>query len=207
MAETFSLGLTYWPRQTAHNWWRPFDRREAREELAQIAATGFDTARLCLRWEDFQPQPDRVGSAALRALEHTLDAAHEAGLRVVAALFPAALDGSLQVPAWANQSDVIGDLQRTVRFGSLLVVRPASRPPLLYEDRYHPNQTRDLFNDRAMLDAQRYLVREVVGYFGAHPALWAWQLGEGLERVHRPGSAEAIRDWLAVIGEAVRAQA
>src|SRR5262249_20838805 len=60
---------------------------------------------------------------------------------------------------------------------------------------------------RAMRDAQRYLVREVVGYFGAHPALWAWQVGEGLERVHRPGSAEAVHDWLAAIGEAIREQA
>jgi hypothetical protein len=207
MTETFSLGLTYWPRRTGHNWWRAFDRGEAREELAQIAALGIDTVRLGLRWEDFQPQPDRVGSAALHALEHALDAAHEASLRVVAMLFPAALDGSLQVPAWANRSDLIGDLQRSVRFGPLLVVRPAARPPLLYEDRYYPNQTRDLFNDQAMLDAQRYLVREVVGYFGTHPALWAWQLGEGLERVHRPGSAEAVRNWLGIIGEAIRAWA
>src|SRR6185295_2435862 len=132
-----------------------------------------------------------------RALEHALDAAHAAGLRTVAALFPAALDGSLQVPAWANRSDVIGDLQRSIPFGPLLVVRPALQPPLLYEDRYHPNQTHDLFDDQAMLDAQRYLIREVVGYFGAHPALWAWQIGEGLEYVHRPSSAEAVRDWLA----------
>lgn len=207
MAETFSLGVTYWPRRTGHNWWRAFDRGEAREELAQVAALGIDTVRLCLRWEDFQPQPDRVGGAALRALEHALDAAHQAGLRVVAILFPAALDGSLQVPAWANRSDVIGDLQRSVRFGPLLVVRPAVRPPLFYEDRYHSNQTRDLFNDQAALEAQRYLVREVVGYFGTHPALWAWQLGEGLERVHRPGSAEAVREWLGIMSEAAREQA
>ncbi len=204
MPDQFSLGLTYWPRRTAHNWWRMFDRGEAREELEQVAALGFDTVRFCLRWEDFQPQQDRVGSVALRALEHALDAAQAASLRVVAVLFPAALDGSLQMPAWANQGDAIGEIQRAVRLGSLQVVRPALHPPLLYEDGYHPNRTHDPFNDRDMLDAQRYLVREVAGYFDMHPALWAWQIGEGLEYVHRPGSAEAVRYWLGTIAETLR---
>jgi hypothetical protein len=206
MAETFSLGLTYWPRRTAQRWWRAFDRGEAREELSHIAALGCDTVRFCLRWEDFQPAPQRVGSAALRALEQALDAAHESSLRVVAALFPVALDGSLQVPGWANRADMVADLQRTARFGPVLVVRPSAQPPLLYDDTYHPNQMRDPFDNAAMLDAQRYLVREVAGYFGSHPALWAWQLGEGLERAHRPGSAESTRAWYTTIGEALRAQ-
>ena len=206
MAETFSLGLTYWPRRTAQRWWREFDRGETREELQHIAALGCDTVRFCLRWEDFQPAPQRVGSAALRALEQALDAAQEAGLRVVAALFPVAIDGSLQVPAWANRADVIGDLQRTTRFGPVLVVRPSAQPPLLYEDGYHANQMRDPFDSSVMLDAQRYLVREIAGYFGSHPALWAWQLGEGMERAYRPSSAEAVRAWYTTIGETLRAQ-
>jgi hypothetical protein len=205
-AELMSLGLTYWPRRTAHNWWRAFDRAEVREELAHVAALGCDTVRFCLRWEDFHPQPQRVSGVALRLLEQGIDVAHEAGLRVVVSLFPVALDGSLQVPAWANRTDVIGDLQRTMRFGPVLVVQPAAQPPLLYEEGYHANQSRDLFDDPAMLDAQRYFIREVVGYFASHPAVWAWQPGEGLERIHRPGSAEAVRAWFATIGEAIRAQ-
>jgi hypothetical protein len=205
MTEPFSLGLTYWPRRVAHRWWRVFDRSETREELMHIAALGCDTVRFCLRWEDFQPQPQRVGSAAMQALEHALDLAQEAGLRVVAALFPAAIDGSLQIPGWANRTNVVGDLQRTARFGPVLVVRPALQAPVIYEGAYHTNQARDMFDDQTVLDAQRYLVRELVGYFGSHPAIWAWQPGEGLERAHKPGSAEAIHEWLAMIGEAIRA--
>jgi hypothetical protein len=205
MAENFSLGITYWPRRVAHRWWRAFDRSETREELAHIAALGCDTVRFYLRWEDFQPQPQHLNSAAMQALEHALESADAAGLRVVAALFPAAIDGSLQVPAWANRTNIIGDLQRTARFGPVLVIRPTLQAPLLYEGAYHANQTRDMFDDATILDAQRYLVREVVGYFGSHPALWAWQPGEGLERVHKPGSAEAVHEWLAMIGEAIRA--
>jgi hypothetical protein len=204
MSDQFSLGLTYWPRRTAHNWWEQFDRGEVQEELEHIATLGFDTVRFCLRWEVFHPQRDRIGSAAMRALEHALDAAQHAKLRVAAVLFPAALDGSIQVPSWVNRGNIIGELQRAARVGSLRVVRPALQPPVIYEHRYHTNYTHDLFNDRDMLDAQRYFVREVAGYFDQHPALWAWQIGEGLEYVHRPGSAEAVRDWLATISEALR---
>src|SRR6266542_5164363 len=86
--QLFSLGLTYWPRRTAFGWWRAFDRGEAREELAHVAALGCDTVRLCLRWEDFQTGPRRINSGALSNLEHVLDSAQGAGLCVVAALFP-----------------------------------------------------------------------------------------------------------------------
>jgi hypothetical protein len=44
-----------------------------------------------------------------------------------------------------------------------------------------------------------------VGYFGPHPALYAWQLGEGLERVRRPDSAAVAREWFALMAEALRA--
>lgn len=206
MDEAFSLGLTYWPRRTAQRWWSAFDRGEAREELAHIATLGCDTVRFCLRWEDFQPAARRLNSPAMRALEHALDAAQAAGLRVVAALFPVAIGGTLHLPAWANRDDPLADLRRTVQFGPLLVVRPGGQPPLLYEGGYHPNQARDLFADRAMLDAQRYLVREVAGYFGTHPAVRAWQLGEGLERLRNPGAAEAIHEWLAALAETLREQ-
>jgi hypothetical protein len=203
----FSLGLTYWPRRTAFGWWRAYDRGETRDELAHVAALGCSTVRFCLRWEDFQPGPRRVNSAALHALEHALDAAGEAGLRVVAALFPVALGGALQLPSWANGADPLDELRRATRLvGPALIVRPANTPPLLYDGAYRTNKAADLFTDTTVLDAQRYLIREMVGYFGAHPALSAWQIGEGLERVHRPESAGAVHEWFAAMVEAVRAQ-
>ena len=72
-SQPFSLGLTYWPRRSAFGWWQNYDRGATRDELAHVAALGCDTVRLCLRWEDFQPGPQRINSAALRALEHALD--------------------------------------------------------------------------------------------------------------------------------------
>jgi hypothetical protein len=206
-AAPFSIGLTYWPPRTAFGWWRAFDRGEAREELAHVAALGCDTVRFCLRWEDFQPGPRRINGAALRALEHALDAAQGAGLRVIAALFPVALGGALQLPSWANGADPLDELlQATPLIGPALIVRPRGAPPLLYDDGYHTNKANDLYTDAKVLDAQRYLIREVAGYFGPHPALVAWQLGEGLERVHKPAAAAAVHEWFAAMAEALREQ-
>jgi hypothetical protein len=77
---------------------------------------------------------------------------------------------------------------------------------LLYDDRYHSNQTRDLFTTTPILEAQRYLIREVAGYFRSHPALSIWQLGEGLERIRKPASAQAVAEWYGLMSEALREQ-
>jgi hypothetical protein len=205
--ELMSLGLTYWPRRTGQGWWQAFDRGETREELAHVATLGCNTVRFCLRWEDFQPSARRINGAALRALEHALDAAQEAGLGVVAALFPASIGGMLHVPRWANGVDVLDELRSAGRqVGPTIELRPNNEPALLYEGTYHPNQTRDLFSATPILDAQRYLIREVAGYFRSHPALKIWQLGEGLERICKPSSAQAVSDWFATMGEAMREQ-
>ncbi len=203
----FSLGLTYWPRRTGFSWWQAFDRGEVREELAHVATLGCDTVRFCLRWEDFQPGRQRINSGAFNALEHALDTAHVSGLNVVAALFPAAIGGALQVPGWTNSVDVLDELRSAARLvGPTMVLRPNSGPSLLYDGTYHPNQTRDLFRETPILDAQRYLIHEVAGYFRSHPALTIWQLGEGLERIRKPGSAQAVAEWFAAMGEALREQ-
>ncbi|HJZ46809.1 MAG TPA: hypothetical protein VKE41_06570, partial [Roseiflexaceae bacterium] len=205
--QSFSLGLTYWPRRSAFGWWQTYDRGETRDELAHIATLGCDTVRFCLRWEDFQPSPRRVNSAVLRALEHALDTAHETGLGVVAALFPVALGGALQLPAWANGADPIEELRRATRLtGPTVAARPGGAARLLYDGGYRANRANDLFIDARVLEAQRYLIHELAGYFRSHPALRIWQLGEGLERVRTPGSAQAVAEWYAAMGEALREQ-
>lgn len=192
----FSLGLTYWPRRTGYGWWRAFDRGEVREELTHVAALGCDTVRFCLTWDDFQPSPQRLSSAALNALEAALDAAQAAGLRAVAALFPIAIGGALQLPGWANGADPLAMLGPAARLaGNKLVLPPANGPQLLYDGRYRTNIAPDLFADARVLAAQRYQIDELVGYFASHPAIAYWQLGEGAERVRRPAEAAAVARW------------
>jgi sugar phosphate isomerase/epimerase len=204
----FSLGITYWPRRSGYGWWRAFDRGETRDDMAQVAGLGCDTVRFCLRWEDFQPEPRRLNSAALRDFERALDLAGDAGLRVAAVLFPVAIGGQLALPAWASRPDPV-DLMRLI-LGEAAGVRPPVRlngerpaglhpidtPPVIYGDAYHASNAPNLFTDSRLRQAQRYLISEVVGYFASHPALLGWQLGEGLERLHAPASAAAAQEWI-----------
>lgn len=200
---TFSLGITYWPRRTGYAGWKAFDAGATRDELAHIADLGCDTVRLCLRWEDFQPGPARINSRAMRALEHTLDAAQAQRLRVVAVLFAGVMGGVIQIPAWATGISPGPDLALMARFGVPLTTSVA---PVFFEGDYHETTVRDLYRDRQQRTAQRYLIREVVGYFASHPALRAWQIGYDLDRARDPGSSEEAVDWLADLAEYAREQ-
>jgi hypothetical protein len=204
-ASPFSIGLTYWPRRSAYRCWRDYDRGAARDELAHIAALGCDTVRLCLLWEDFQPGPQRLGAPAMRALEQTLDAAGAAGLKAACVLFPVAAAGALMLPAWANGVSVIDEFAGPAIGPSLAVQAPGS-VPALYDGAYRLNYALDMFSYQPVIAAQRYLISEVVGYFSDHPALGAWQIGEGFERVRQPAGDAQVRSWFTSTADAVRAQ-
>ena len=85
----FRLGVNYWPSRSAMSWWRRFDEAEVERDFARIHAVGFDSVRVFLLWEDFQPSPDRVCEHALRRLVAVADAAQRAGLALVPTLFTA----------------------------------------------------------------------------------------------------------------------
>ncbi|GAB4121427.1 MAG: hypothetical protein Fur005_33690 [Roseiflexaceae bacterium] len=202
----FSLGVTYLPRRSGYRWLEVPDRSELRDELAQIADIGCDTIRIALIWEAFQPSPERIGGRAMHALEQALDAAQIANLRVVPLLFPVALDGTLWLPAWANGPSLLDELSGTAGIGPTITIAAAQGPAVFVEGSYRANRARDLFSYRPTLRAQRFLIDQVVGYFGQHPAIWAWQLGEGLERVRRPASAEESRAWYQSMADQLRSR-
>jgi endo-1,4-beta-mannosidase len=62
---TLRLGINYWPISSAMYWWRRFDAAEVAQDFGRIRAAGFNTVRFFLRWEDFQPTPERVVPAML----------------------------------------------------------------------------------------------------------------------------------------------
>lgn len=201
--QPFELGVTYWPRRNAFQLWEANDSGAMHDEFAQIANLGITHLRLQLLWEAFQPGPQRIGSVAFRILEQALDHAQQSGLRVVPVLFPVNIVGALMLPGWANGVSLIDELVE----GNLEQRLPEPNPvAVVCAGSYRINQSPDLFSYRPILRAQRYLIEELVGYFGKHPAISAWQTGEGLEYIHRPGSADAAQRWYASITEAIRAR-
>jgi hypothetical protein len=167
----FSLGVNYWPRSSATAMWRRFDAGEIGEDFARIAALGLDTVRFFLRWDDFQPQPDRVDAAMLDRLETVVTLAAQAGLRTVPVLCCGHAHGANWLPAWALD-------------------RKRPHPPVrtIVGDAEAPYGAADLYAG-ALLDAQLVFARAAGERLRGHPAVCAWDIGHAFSSVREPSRA------------------
>jgi hypothetical protein len=64
-------------------WWSRFDQGEVAADFERIAASGLDSVRVFLTWEDFQPSPDTVDREMLGRLVAVADLAAELGLALI----------------------------------------------------------------------------------------------------------------------------
>jgi endo-1,4-beta-mannosidase len=97
---TFELGVNYWPRRSAMYMWRELDIGEVREEMAQIAAIGFDVVRLFTLAQDFLPRPLCVAGDMVANLVQVVRAAKDAGLKIVPTLVVINMSGKFWWPEW-----------------------------------------------------------------------------------------------------------
>lgn len=188
--DRFTLGVNYWPRRKAVGWWSAFDRVEVAEEFSVVAELGLDVVRVFLLWDDWQPEPDRVDRDRLRALEATLDVAHDHGLGLDVTFFTGHMSGPNWAPRW-----LLDDGPFPSRSGRRTVVSAGKR---------HARSYRNPFVDPIALDAQRRLLREVVGAFRDHPAVWMWNLGNEPDLFAWPPDAARGRTWTADMRAVVR---
>jgi hypothetical protein len=211
MEQPFSLGVGYWPRTRGSSGrtpppysWLNIDYGAVRDELAHIVELGFDTLRLELRWEEFQPAMQRLGSPAMQSLELLLDETQAKGLRAVISLLSGSMAGALALPRWATglrPSDPEAARRLGIRYEA-----PPEGWPLLSEDGYHRSAPRDLYGEREQRQAQGYLVRELIGYFAKHPAVWQWLLGANLFFARQPDNAPQAASWWLGLSNLVRSK-
>jgi endo-1,4-beta-mannosidase len=97
---TFELGVNYWPRRSAMYMWRELDIGEVREEMAQIAAIGFDVVRVFTLAQDFLPKRLCVAGDMVANLVKVVRAAKDAGLKVVPTLVVINMSGKFWWPEW-----------------------------------------------------------------------------------------------------------
>src|SRR5438270_11599204 len=163
-------------------WWSKFDRAEVAADFARIAASGLDSVRVFLTWEDFQPAPDAVDRAMVERLVTVADLAGELGLSLVPTLFTGHMSGVNWIPAWAlGGSD--GDVRfRVVSAGAVV-----------------ESGLRNWYADPAVADAQALLASEVAAALARHDALWAWDLGNEYSNCGLPPRRDAARAWLSRI--------
>lgn len=183
MADPFVLGVNYWPRRKAMYWWSDFDAGEVREEFALIRDLGLNVARIFLLWDDFQPTSDTVSSARLADLTTVCDIAAEHGLGLDVTFFTGHMSG----PNWAPRWMLDPHLPIPSNWGKQ-VVSSGQVVAGGYRNPYH---------DVVALDAQRLLLRTVVGALKDHPGVWMWNLGNEPDLFARPRDAAAGRAWVA----------
>jgi endo-1,4-beta-mannosidase len=97
---SFELGVNYWPRRSAMYMWRELDLGEVREEMAQIASIGFEVVRIFPLTRDFLPRALTVDEKMLAGLTDVVQAAKDAGLRVVPTLIVINMSGQMWWPEW-----------------------------------------------------------------------------------------------------------
>jgi endo-1,4-beta-mannosidase len=168
-------------------WWAAFEPAEVAEDFGRIAGRGFDSVRIFLTWEDFQPTSTRVDSAMVDRLVSTLDAAGTAGLSVMPTLFTGHMSGVNWIPSWALGGEAGDDRFRVVTGGRI------AAPGLA-----------NWYTDASILEAQSTLAGEVASALAGHGALWAWDLGNENSNCVVPPDKDHAREWLWRMTDAIR---
>ena len=180
----FTLGVNYWPRCKAMYWWSDFDAGEVREEFAVIREIGMDVVRLFLLWDDFQPDPDSVSKEALENLVKVADIAAENNLGLDVTFFTGHMSG----PNWSPRWLLGGELPWK---GGNEGIRDIVSAGKLVDQGY-----RNMFHDEMALDAERLLLKTVVGALKDHPGIWMWNLGNEPDLFAWPITSEAGAAWI-----------
>jgi endo-1,4-beta-mannosidase len=185
--ERFRLGVNYWPARTAMAWWSDFDLSEVEHDFGRIAASGLDSVRLFLTWEEFQPTPNEVDRHMLDRLIAVADLAGRTGLALIPTLFTGHMSGVNWIPAWALGGTVHDDRFRVVSAGRV------TRTGL-----------RNWYSDSVIARAQASLARKTAAALAGHPAVWMWDLGNESSNCAIPPSRASARDWLKAMVSAIR---
>lgn len=183
----FRLGINYWPISSAMYWWERFDAGELNQDFIAISEAGFDSVRIFLLWEDFQPAPDIILDRSLSRLATVADIAERCGLLLLPTLFTGHMSGVNWIPEWALEFGEAPSRFRTASNGKIVRAR-----------------LKNWYTDESVLAAQCLLAREVATALGHHPALWAYDLGNENSNCIVPPSRESAIGWLERITDAIR---
>jgi endo-1,4-beta-mannosidase len=190
----FRLGLNYWPSGSAMRWWQRFEADEVERDFVRIREAGFDSVRIFLLWEEFQPTPDRVSEPALSRLVRVADAAEAHDLLLLPTLFTGHMSGVNWLPDWAV------DAERRLDPSA-----PEARFRIVSGNRVRPGAARNWFSDEGLGAAQERLAGAAAEALSGHPALWAWDLGNENSNCCVPPSHSAAEAWLERMSASIRA--
>jgi endo-1,4-beta-mannosidase len=171
-------------------WWQRFDASEVRADFCRIRAAGFDSVRIFLLWEDFQPSPTHISGQALKNLVTVADLAASHELALMPTLFTGHMSGVNWIPGWALESFAPTSTRFRVVSGGRMV----------------NSQLKNWYGDTSIIKAQALFAGAVAMVLGKHPALWAYDLGNENSNCVVPPTREAAAVWLETIAAAIRAE-
>jgi endo-1,4-beta-mannosidase len=180
----FVLGVNYWPRRKAMYWWNNFDAGEVREEFSIIQEIGLKVVRLFLLWDDFQPDPDSVSKEALDNLAAVADIAgdHDLGLDVTF------FTGHMSGPNWSPRWLLGGELPFK---GGNEFIRD-----IMSEGKPVPQGYYNMFHHEVAIQAERLLLKAVVGMLKDHKAIWLWNLANEPDLFAWPLTSDEGAAWV-----------
>ncbi len=168
-------------------WWTDFDAAEVGIDFRVLAAAGFDSVRVFLTWEDFQPTPKSVHTGMLERLITAADLAGRAGLALMPTLFTGHMSGVNWIPAWALGGSDGDDRFRVMSGGKI------TRAGL-----------RNWYADPEVGRAQALLAGVAATALAGHEAVWAWDLGNENSNCVIPPNRSSAQDWLKQMTAAIR---
>jgi endo-1,4-beta-mannosidase len=186
--EQFRLGINYWPISSAMRWWKRFDIDEVERDFRLIREARFDSVRIFLLWEDFQPAPDRVSEKSLQRLVAVADIADRNSLSLIVTLFTGHMSGVNWIPRWAIETR-----------GSAV----PQRFWVVSDDTVVNAELKNWYHDPEIREAQALLAHEVASAICDHPALWAYDLGNENSNCVMPDSRDAGIVWLETMATAI----
>ena len=180
----FVLGVNYWPRRKAMYWWSNFDAGEVREEFSVIRELGLKVVRLFLLWDDFQPDPDSVSKEALDNLATVADIAGDNDLGLNVTFFTGHMSG----PNWSPRWLLGGELP--FKCGNEFI------RDIVSEGKPVPQGYYNMFHHETAINAERLLLKTVVGMLKDHKAIWVWNLSNEPDLFAWPLTSDEGAAWV-----------
>jgi endo-1,4-beta-mannosidase len=184
MTEQFTLGVNYWPRRKAMYWWNNFDAGEVREEFSIIRELGLKVVRIFLLWDDFQPDPHSVSKEALANLQTVADIAGDNQLGLDVTFFTGHMSG----PNWSPRWLLGGELPFK---GGNEFIRD-----IMSQGKPVPQGYYNMFHYEEAINAERLLLRTVVGMLKDHEAIWLWNLANEPDLFAWPLTSDEGAAWV-----------
>lgn len=185
---SFILGVNYWPRCKAMDWWKDFSEQEVESEFKQIKSLHLDLVRIFLLWEDFQPSPHEINFHSIKNLLSVLDIADTLNLHILITLFTGHMSGVNWVPLWALS-------KKKREPGSFRTV--SKNCVRNYKIGY-------FYRNPSLLKAQCLLIRQLVPAVKKHSSLYGWDLGNEPSILLQPNKVRDIVFWVKTLTSEIK---